>query len=165
MGFSFSVREKDRGFKRLRAAIEELKDTEVKVGVLSDEKHPGSDLTNVELAAILTFGTADGHVPARPFIEPPLRKNRSEYRDLLKKLLRKSLEGKITAKDAFDLIGEKMVVDIRKYITDGVPPPNAPSTIARKGSSTPLIDTGALFNAITYATIVGHSVPLSFGGR
>ena len=39
----------------------------------------------------------------------------------------------------------------KKYITDGTHlAPNAPATIARKGSSTPLIDTGALLNSITY---------------
>jgi len=29
--------------------------------------------------------------------------------------------------------------------------PNAPSTIAQKGSSKPLIDTGSMLNSITYA--------------
>lgn len=38
--------------------------------------------------------------------------------------------------------------DVQKRIRDGIPPPNAPLTIAKKGSSTPLIDSGVLRSAI-----------------
>lgn len=39
---------------------------------------------------------------------------------------------------------------IQQRISDGIPPPNAESTIRRKGSSTPLIDTGQLRTSIKY---------------
>lgn len=40
--------------------------------------------------------------------------------------------------------------DIQMEITALSSPPNTPSTIARKGSSNPLIDTGAMRGAVTW---------------
>ena len=40
----------------------------------------------------------------------------------------------------------------KNYITDGTHlAPNAPETIARKGSDLPLVDTASMLNSITYA--------------
>ena len=48
------------------------------------------------------------------------------------------------------LVGELCVGNIVQKISEGVAPPNAPSTIKSKGSSTPLVDTGAYRQSITY---------------
>jgi hypothetical protein len=50
------------------------------------------------------------------------------------------------------MLGQWGAAAVKRTITSGqVTPPDAPGTIARKGSSTPLIDEGQLVNAITYA--------------
>jgi hypothetical protein len=46
-------------------------------------------------------------------------------------------------------LGAYFVGDIKQRIARGILPPNSPATIARKGSSKPLIDTGQLRNSIT----------------
>lgn len=43
---------------------------------------------------------------------------------------------------------------IKRRLTGG--PPNAPYTIEKKGSSTPLVDSGRLINAITYEIGMGN---------
>jgi hypothetical protein len=48
------------------------------------------------------------------------------------------------------LIGMRVVGDIQDRISDGIPPPNSPITIARKGSSKPLIDSGQLRQSISF---------------
>jgi hypothetical protein len=55
------------------------------------------------------------------------------------------------------VMGSTLANAMKRKIVDGagVPPPNAPSTVAKKGSSRPLVDTGRLVNAITWASIVG----------
>ncbi len=47
-----------------------------------------------------------------------------------------------------DALAERLRASCQEYIANGVAPPNAPSTIARKGSSKPLIDSGVLRTSI-----------------
>ena len=57
----------------------------------------------------------------------------------------------VSFRKANNRIGLVFVRDARKLITvDKIYLPNSPATIALKGSSTPLIDTGDLVGAITY---------------
>ena len=65
-------------------------------------------------------------------------------------LLSKVLSGQSSAEELCEKMGNVIQKDIRKKIRDIKTPPNAPSTIARKGSSNPLIDTGLLHQSVTY---------------
>ena len=47
-------------------------------------------------------------------------------------------------------LGEKVVADVQRKIVALKDPPNAPSTIAKKGSANPLIDTGRLRQSIDF---------------
>ncbi len=138
-------------FKRIRKSV-------VKAGVLGKAKQrPSGAVTNAQLAAIHEYGL--GHAWARPWIGPPFRKNRSRYFDILLKAYRKALkEGKPSdVERALALIGQQMVADIKAGVTQGagIPPPNLPSTIARKGSSRTLVDTAGMVNSVTYEVIKG----------
>lgn len=152
-----SVTRLDRGLKKITHIMKEIAESKahVKAGVLGNaKKRPSGDLSNVELAIVQEFGTS--RIPARSFIASPFRKNRGQYKDLLKVLLAKKVfKGEAGYGKALALIGQKMAADMKAAIVEGIPPPNAPSTIAAKGSSTPLIDTGALKNSITYAVVAG----------
>lgn len=57
-------------------------------------------------------------------------------------------------------VGQIAQASVQNYMVDLKTPPNAPSTIAKKKSSNPLIDTGALVGSITYAVT---SEPLEEG--
>ena len=50
-------------------------------------------------------------------------------------------------------LGLKAAVDVQEKVLDVKQPPNAPRTIARKGSANPLIDTGHLRQSITHEVI------------
>ena len=50
-------------------------------------------------------------------------------------------------------VGAKAVGGVKSYMTALKEPPNALSTIKRKGSANPLIDTGELRRAITYKVV------------
>ena len=60
------------------------------------------------------------------------------------------IAGKRTKDEVLELLGQQCVGQIQERISEGIDPPNAPSTIRQKGSSTPLIDTGALRSAVNY---------------
>ncbi|MEM8168046.1 hypothetical protein Q4R38_18910, partial [Morganella morganii] len=51
---------------------------------------------------------------------------------------------------AFAIVGEKLSGEVKRKIQSGINPELDPKTVARKGSSKPLIDTGNLLQSITY---------------
>jgi hypothetical protein len=121
--------------KKLKA-----KKSAVYVGVLSSAKSRGEELGNAELASIHEYGTST--IPARPFLGPSTRVNAKKYAALLAKV-----------KDINDLekIGLQAVADVQQFIRDGTGMATLNSaTVAAKGSSSPLIDTGQLLRSINF---------------
>jgi hypothetical protein len=148
---------RDRGMKAWRKRHEKLmRDPHVRVGVFaSDAARADGEVTNVELAAIHEFGSSDGVVPERSFLRSTMRVKRGDWKTVMRGFMRAVVRGAMTAGRMLDLMGLRMVADTKKRITsgDGIPPPLQPATIARKGSSRPLVDTGTLVNAITHVVV------------
>jgi hypothetical protein len=98
-----------------------------------------------------------GPIPERPFMRNAMRSNRDSYKAAMKAsaktIVREIAAGK-SAADAKTMalrkLGIKAQGDIQAEITSLSSPPNSPVTIALKGSSNPLIDSGELRAAITY---------------
>ena len=66
------------------------------------------------------------------------------------KLSKAIIEGKMDEAKALGLLGLWAVSEVRKTIRAGIAPELAPSTIAAKGSSLALVDTGGLIASITH---------------
>lgn len=127
----------------------------VKVGVLGakNARNDGQPVGNADLGVIHEFGTTDGKIPARSWLRFPL-----EYKakDILKwlstgKVKLMIVEGK--SKQVMNMLGgiaEGIIQDAFTSRGFGQWKPNAPSTIAAKGSSAPLIDTSQLRRAVTH---------------
>jgi hypothetical protein len=128
------------------------------IGAKGEAEHKGEGedaaLTNAELALIHEFGLG---VPERSFLRAAFDKNHPKYLEHLQKLVRAVYGGKMTIERALGLVSQEAASDMRNLIRTGagVPPPNSPATIARKGSSRPLVDTGQLINSITGAVVRG----------
>lgn len=150
-----SVRVDDRVWRQLKRKFgKELAKKHVRVGVLASEggreNHDG--ITMVELAAIHEFGSPAAGIPQRSFIRETFEQasTRDAQKKLLDKLAGAMLKNKIEPDAALALLGTWAVNEIKQRIRSGIPPKNAASTIAKKGSSTPLVDTGRLINAVTH---------------
>ena len=65
-------------------------------------------------------------------------------------MIPKVLSGEMTMQTLLEQMGNLAEGHVKQEITDLDTPPNAQSTIDRKGSSSPLIDTGALRQSIRY---------------
>lgn len=102
----------------------------------------------IDIAVWNHFGTRT--IPERPFIENALRENEGAYRVAMRAAAQAILDERYSLRTALERLGLKAVADIRAEITALQTPPNAPSTIARKGSSNPLIDTGRMRRAVTH---------------
>lgn len=113
------------------------------------KKKPG--LSMPEIAAQNEYGTS--RIPARPFMSTAVDANRGTINGYIKKQYGLILDGKTTVNKALGLIGQLMTGLIQKRIRQIVYPPNAPSTIARKGSSKPLIDFGQMVQSVRYVVV------------
>ena len=106
-------------------------------------------LTVVDIGIIHEFGLG---VPERSFIRAWCDANTKRVQAAMRRLLTGVVQGKYDRAQALTLLGLWIQGEIQKYISRGVPPlPNAQATIDRKGSSRPLIDTGQLRAAVSFA--------------
>ena len=91
------------------------------------------------------FGT--DKIPARPWLDVGVESGSEEYLEVIQDGI---IEGESSEK-VLEQVGVLAAGYTQQYITDLDSPPNAPSTIKRKGSANPLIDTGNMRQSVTYA--------------
>lgn len=139
--------------KKINGGVEALKKRvkipgTVDVGIIDAGEHPSGDITVAGIGFVHEFGSVT--VPERSFIRSTIQKRKKDIISLQKKLLKKISNGQMEVKEGLELIGEFTSAAIKEKIIAIKSPPNTPATIAAKGSSNPLIDTGQLKNSITY---------------
>lgn len=79
-----------------------------------------------------------------------MRAKKNTYRNALKTSAPKLLLGQTSMLAVLTKLGRLAQGHIQAEIVALSTPPNAPSTIRKKGSSNPLIDTGAMRQAVTW---------------
>ena len=147
---------KDSGAKALLARAHKLAAGRVvRVGVLDDApktEHDGgsSQMSLLEVAATHEFGAPAANIPQRSFIRGTVEAKGAEIATLQVALAKRVLEGKLEPDAALEQLGAKVVSMVQNRIADGIAPALNPETVDRKGSTTPLIDTGQLRSSITY---------------
>lgn len=145
------VTSKDNGAEATQQALAQGL-PQVDIGVLgSDAAKQHGKATVGDIATFQEFGTDT--IPPRPFVSGWFQSGSSELTEAAKELAEKVISGKLTPEQYAELIGAKAVGEIQKYIANRVPPPLSPRTIARKGSSVPLIDTGVLRSSISFRMV------------
>jgi len=152
-----SVRVTDRGandlLRRMKEAGEELT---VRVGVIGDEaeaQHQADDLTVVDIATAHEFGVG---VPQRSWLREWVDENEPELQRRMRAIADAVVKRGLPLKPGLDAFGEKAVGEIKQRISGSIPPPNSPVTIARKGSSTTLINTEQFRSSITSDVVKGR---------
>jgi hypothetical protein len=153
----------DKGIRALTSAVSKLGATRVRVGVLgakADEIHPrtGGTLTIGELAAIQEFGTeTTDHIPERSFIRRTLN-DLVWLRVMAARAAERVVFKRESAEQALDWLGNVLVNAIQNTISQGVPPPNKPDTIAWKGHAHTLVGlTSVLRDSISHEVVTGGS--------
>lgn len=118
----------------------------LKVGFLEGATYP--DGTSVALVAALNeFGEPSKGQPPRPFFRSMIAKDSPGWGDAVGKLL---VERDYDAPQVLNLMGEGIKGQLQQSIVDLTSPPLAQSTIDRKGSDKPLIDTSQMLNSADY---------------
>lgn len=143
VNFSDSLTSSGKAFQKM---LKELADLEVRVGFQKgDDVEKGVDICDV--AAWNELGNE--HIPSRPF----LRKSWDENKDKINNLLTEQqqlLMGGTPSEKVLKNIGLFQKDLIQEKISEGSYEPNAKSTIKKKGSAKPLIDTGRMRQSVNY---------------
>lgn len=151
----------DMGMEAVVAEIEKLNNSYVKVGFqqgtvtrsqTKGQRSKKAGLSMPQIAAQNEFGT--DHIPARPFMRPSFDDNRTVINKAIEGEYDKVVAGQRTVKRSLDLIGLLMTRLIQQKIRAIHYPPNAPSTIARKKSSKPLIDFGQMVQSVRHEVVI-----------
>lgn len=146
-----SVVVRDRGAAKLVQTITDPSKAVVDVGVIGsagDAQAQDGEFTVAQLAEWHEFGVG---VPQRSFLRAWADAETAKIEQVIRGLTKRIIEGKLTREQALEQFGAWAAGQVQAFISAGrVVPPLHPTTVARKGSSTPLIDTGQLRQSITY---------------
>lgn len=153
----------DHGWNKLyKELTKKTKGSYTKVGVqLGTVRKPeGEDKGGQLMAEIyvaLEYGTPN--IPARSTLRAAYDGNRAQLNRIIAAEKEKILAGKSTTRRSLALIGLWMEQKVKAKIRSNVPPPNAPSTVARKQKKRPglvktLIDTGQLHQSIRHVEVI-----------
>jgi hypothetical protein len=150
-----TVTDTDAGYKALFRRLEDAKGLVLTVGVHGPEgaaEHAVEEgeppLTVADVATIHEYGL--GNNPERSFIRAWADENKSQNEQTLLKIGQACVRGRYDATTGLNRAGLLFVAQIQRRIRAGIAPPLSPVTIARKGSSTPLINTGQLWTSIRH---------------
>lgn len=147
------ITDRDRGSKRL---MQELAKTgEITVGIHEAEgaaAKTGEDegMSLIDVAVVHEFGAEFVGIPRRSFIRDWVDENEQAHADQTRKVAQAVIAGKLDIETAMKRLGVLRQAEVQKRISDGIEPPLSPVTIARKGSSKPLIHTGQMRGAVTH---------------
>lgn len=121
----------------------------VKVGILENATNVHTGASIAEYAYWNEFGTKN--IPARPFMRNAIDDNSDIWAESIKSQLKTmGVTDKNVVAKALKETGQLMRSDIQQSISKGGFKPLKPATIKKKGQATPLVDTKAMRNAISY---------------
>ena len=144
MGFGFTdlTPEGKKYFRELK----KMTDMEIQVGFQGDQKY--EDGTSIaQVAAINDFGASD--IPERPFMRQSFENHEGELQAACDAAQRLVSSGG-SAEQALQQIGVVAKGLVQDEIVNGGFAPNAESTIKKKGSEQPLIDTGTMRQSVNF---------------
>lgn len=144
MGFGFTdlTPEGKKYFRELK----KMADMEIQVGFQGDQKY--EDGTSIaQVAAVNEFGASD--IPERPFMRQSFENHEGELQAACDAAQRLVSSGG-SAEQALQQIGVVAKGLVQDEIVNGGFAPNAESTIKKKGSEQPLIDTGTMRQSVNF---------------
>lgn len=151
-------------FPAVQAAVKDIQGKTVNVGVMGE---------NAWLAGIHEFGcripvtpkmrawfehtgyplkktTTTVVIPERSFLRAGFDEYHKQVIDLCEEALGNAVVGQISADQLCEMVGLQLATKIKAYAAALKTPPDSAMTIAMKGSSNPLVDTGDMIESITY---------------
>lgn len=98
----------------------------------------------------LSKNTTHIHIPERSFLRTGYDKNRDEVMNKAQRILADVTAGRMSANGFHQAVGMELSSKIKDYAVGLGSPANSGFTTGRKGSSNPLVDSGAMIGGITW---------------
>lgn len=141
--------------ERLMREIQKLKELAVYAGFQGGTKAKerdgnsivDSDVDILDVAMWNELGTSNA--PSRPFLRKSVDDNEAKIAAFCQQQIRLLLQGRTTAEEILRKLAVFQKGLIQQTMVEGVFTPNATSTIKKKGSDKPLIDTGHMRQSVT----------------
>lgn len=155
-----STSSKDRGKKRIAARLKNLSKMKAHVGVPGGATPPVDDdgkplgISMAELAYIHEKGSLANKLPSRPLMRQTKTRVEKKFVRLLANGYKRVIKG-ADAESILRMIGVAYEGEIKRSFVVETFVANTEATKKRKGSSRPLIDTGALRQSITSKVVKG----------
>ena len=157
--------------ERIRKVTTEIMNTKLKVGIMASEgsiqwiigmvhEYGASIKVTPKMRNFLHYKglhlketTTHINIPERSFIRAGYEEAKPELEKLIQRLIPLVISGKMPVNQMFETLGVTLSTKIQTYVKSVRTPPNHPMTIARKGSSQPLVDSGRMVQSITYEVV------------
>ena len=127
--------------------LEELATKEVRIGFQRGQASESDGTDICDIAAWNELGTVN--MPSRPFMRKSVNENEGKIKSFVKSMKHDLVSG-ASGEQILKKIGIFQKDLIQEKITEGEFAPNAVSTVKKKGSSKPLIDTGRMRQSVNY---------------
>ncbi len=144
---SIEINEENKIPELLRA-LNSLRRLKVEIGIFGE-----GDTEILMIASVHEFGSMKMNIPERSYMRAGFDENKDFIFNQAQMLLSQVLSFQIDGRAFYEAFGGICVSVFQKFLTDLSHPPLSPKTIAKKGSSNPLIDTGRLRSSITYRVV------------
>jgi len=112
------------------------------------ELYAEKQVHNAQVGAWNEYGTE--RIPERSFIRSTIEENSNSYKASMRRIVKKIINGESDGYKMMGRLGMKIKGQVQEKIVSIQEPPNAESTIKRKKSSSPLVDSGQLVQSITW---------------
>jgi hypothetical protein len=150
------VKDKDE-IPNVIQALKSLSDRQLEIGIMganAQEYVEGASLTMLELAKVLHEGcnTETVWIPARPWLDVSIPRGDTFSKSFLNNLFDEIARAPaaFSGKAKWEALGSALASMMKKDMVDLKEPANRPSTIQKKGSDNPLVDTGHLVGSVAY---------------
>lgn len=135
-------------WRRMQQRIVEIGTKQVRFGILGDGK----------LATVFAtheYGSPARGIPERSSLRSTMREKERELGQHMAKVTRAYVAQRVSVNQALGLVGAWCANAVKFKIGQGppIPPPLSPRTIARKGSTRPLVNTGRMMNSIRWVVV------------
>ena len=133
----------DKAKARIKKLVKEFDKNKLLSVGLPQGSNPYPDGTSViDVGIAHEFGTET--LPERSFLRATLAENKQKYRNFMKRIPSKIINGQSKSETEMERLGLVVSSDCKSRIYDGIEPKK------KRGEGVPLIDTGHLVESITY---------------
>ena len=159
LNITADVKENDQALQAMQAALEELANTQVLIGIPENEAmRQDGKISNAALLYIHSHGSPVNNIPARPVIEPALENDKERIGEIMGQATKAAMDGNVSEMQSnlskAGMAGQNAAND---WFTNPMNnfTPLKDETRRRKeakgaDAERPLIDTSNLKNAIVY---------------